>query len=75
MGNKSWYSINKRGDNCSEYRPYVDYYQWLSPFSYDAREYVKSSILKIASVDGIASVHLDYVSFCDLYLPINLQKY
>ena len=23
MGNKSWYSVNKRGDNCSEYRPYV----------------------------------------------------
>ena len=75
MGNKSWYSINKRGDNCLEYRPYVDYYQWLSPFSHGAREYVKSNISKIASIDGIASVHLDYVRFCDLYLPINLQKY
>ena len=35
MGNKSWYSVNKRGENCLEYRPYVDYYQWLSPFSHD----------------------------------------
>ena len=62
MGNKSWYSVNKRGDNCLEYRPYVDYYQWLSPFSHDAREYVKSNI-SIASIEGIASVHLDYVRF------------
>ena len=44
MGNRSWYSVNKRGDNCLDYRPYVDYYQWLSPFSLGAREYIKSII-------------------------------
>ena len=75
MKNKSWYSVNKNGDDCSEYRPYVDYYQWISPFSQGAREYVKTNISKIASIEGIASVHLDYVRYCDLYLPDNLQEY
>ena len=65
MGNKSWYSVNKRGDNCLEYRPYVDL-QWLSPFSHDAREYVKSNISKIASIEASLLhiwITLDFVTF------------
>ena len=73
--NLDWYSINRNGQNCYEFRPYVDYYQWLSPFSEGARDYIKNNILQIAKIDGIASVHLDYVRFCDVYLPENLQKY
>ena len=73
--NLDWYSTNRNGQNCYEFRPYVDYYQWLSPFSEGARDYIKNNILQIAKIDGIASVHLDYVRFCDVYLPENLQKY
>ena len=73
--NIDWYSVNKNGQNSYEYRPYVDYYQWLSPFSGGARKYIKDNISKIASVDGLSSVHLDYVRYCDIFLPINLQKY
>ena len=73
--NPNWYSVNKNGQNSYEYRPYVDYYQWLSPFSKGAREYIKNNISKIASVDGLSSVHLDYVRYCDIFLPKNLQKY
>ena len=73
--NPNWYSVNKNGQNSYEYRPYVDYYQWLSPFSKGAREYVKDNISKIASIEGLSSVHLDYVRYCDIFLPINLQKY
>ena len=74
LKNPDWYSV-KNGQNSYEYRPYVDYYQWLSPFSKGAREYIKNNISKIASVDGLPSVHLDYVRYCDIFLPINLQKY
>lgn len=73
--NPDWYSVNKNGQNCYDYRPYVDYYQWLSPFSEGAKKYVKSNILKISEIEGIASVHLDYIRYCDIYLPDNLQKY
>ena len=73
--NLNWYSVNKNGQNSYEYRPYVDYYQWLSPFSEGAREYIKNNISKISSIDGLSSVHLDYVRYCDIFLPLNLQKY
>ena len=72
--NSSWFSINKNGQNCYDYRPYVDYYQWLSPFSEGAIGYIKNNVKRIASIDGLASVHLDYVRYCDLTLPIKLQK-
>ena len=71
--NKNWYSVNKKGHNSYSYRPYVDYYQWLSPFSVGARNYVKDNISKIAKIKDIASVHLDYIRYCDIVLPITLQ--
>ena len=54
LKNLDWYSVNKNGQNSYEYRPYVDYYQWLSPFSEGAREYIKDNISEIASVEGLS---------------------
>ncbi len=68
-----WYSVNREGKNSLEYNPYIKSYQWLSPFSNGAREYIKKNIEAIASVKGIASVHLDYVRYCDVFLPVGLQ--
>jgi uncharacterized lipoprotein YddW (UPF0748 family) len=68
-----WYAVNRLGENSLEHRPYVDYYQWLSPFSPGACEYIKSNIRAVAKVKGLASVHLDYVRFCDVILGKALQ--
>ncbi len=68
-----WYAVNRNGQNSLDYRAYVDYYQWLSPFSPGAREYIKSNIRAIAEVKGLASVHLDYVRYCDVILGAALQ--
>jgi len=73
MRNQEWYSVNRNGNNSYELRPYVDYYQWLSPFSIGAVEHIKNNIRDIANVSGIASVHLDYVRYCDVFLPSTLQ--
>ena len=73
MKNHDWYSVNKNGENSYDSRPYVDYYQWLSPFSYGAVEHIKNNILEIANIPNIASVHLDYVRYCDVFLPSTLQ--
>ena len=32
MLHPEWYAVNRAGKNSLEYRAYVDYYQWLSPF-------------------------------------------
>jgi uncharacterized lipoprotein YddW (UPF0748 family) len=39
-----WYAVNRKGKNSLEYRAYVDYYQWLSPFHPEARAYIKSNV-------------------------------
>ncbi|MHB8581059.1 MAG: family 10 glycosylhydrolase [Ignavibacteriaceae bacterium] len=68
-----WYSVNREGKNSLEYNPYIESYQWLSPFSKGARGHIKKNIEAIAEVKGIASVHLDYVRYCDVFLPSELQ--
>ncbi len=69
-----WYSVNREGRNSLDYHPYVNYYQWLSPFSKGAREYIKKNVEAVAAVKGLASVHLDYVRYCDVFLGLPLQK-
>lgn len=68
-----WYAVNRNGQNSLEYRAYVDYYQWLSPFSPGAREYIKNNVRNLATVKGLASIHLDYVRYVDVILGADLQ--
>lgn len=71
--NPDWYAVNRNGDNSYDYRAYVDYYQWLSPFSPGARDYIKSTMQNYSEIDGLASVHLDYVRYVDVILGADLQ--
>ncbi|MGY8946159.1 MAG: family 10 glycosylhydrolase [Flavobacteriales bacterium] len=71
--NADWYAVNKNGDNSLDYRAYVDYYQWLSPFHPKARNHIINNAKKLMEVKGLASVHLDYVRFPDVILGVDLQ--
>ncbi len=71
--NPDWYAVNRNGDNSLDYRAYVDYYQWLSPFHPEARNHIINNAKKIMSVKGLASVHLDYVRYPDVILGADLQ--
>ena len=68
-----WYAVNKLGQNSLEKRAYVDYYQWLSPFHPEAREYVKNNVRELTKIKGLASIHLDYVRYVDVILGADLQ--
>ena len=68
-----WYAVNRAGKNSLEYRAYVDYYQWLSPFHPEAREHVKNNVRQLTKVKGLASIHLDYVRYVDVILGADLQ--
>lgn len=68
-----WYAVNREGKNSLEYRAYVNYYQWLSPFHPDACEYIKNKVRAYCEVEGLASVHLDYVRYVDVILGADLQ--
>jgi hypothetical protein len=68
-----WYAVNRNGQNSLEYRAYVDYYQWLSPFHPEARNHVINNVKKLMKVNGLASIHLDYVRYVDVILGADLQ--
>ena len=68
-----WYAVNRNGQNSLEYRAYVNYYQWLSPFHPEARTHIINNAKKLMEVEGLASVHLDYVRYPDVILGADLQ--
>ncbi|GAA4964338.1 putative glycoside hydrolase [Algibacter aquimarinus] len=67
-----WYMVSRSGKSCFDNRPYVDYYQWLSPSHPDARQHIWNLVEGLAKVDGVTSVHLDYIRYPDVYLPVGL---
>ncbi len=70
-----WYSVNRLGQSCRDFHPYVGYYSFLSPFSPGAREYIKRGVREIAQVQGLASVHFDYIRYVDVVLGSELQTH
>ncbi|MFV0248382.1 MAG: hypothetical protein ACK5H1_05435 [Tenacibaculum sp.] len=67
-----WYAVSREGKSCFDVRPYVDYYQWLCPTNKESKSHILGLIESLAKVKGIESVHLDYIRFSDIFLPIGL---
>lgn len=67
-----WYAVSREGKSCFDTRPYVDYYQWLCPTRKESRNHVLGLVEALAKVNGIESVHLDYIRFSDIFLPVGL---
>lgn len=67
-----WYAISRDGKSCADNPPYVDYYRWLCPSKPEVQEYLQNEVRKIVEKDYIDGIHLDYVRFCDVILPVNL---
>lgn len=71
-----WYAINRRGESCITHPPYVDYYRWLCPSKPEVQQYLEKEVADILSKEYVDGIHLDYVRFCDVILPVNLwEKY
>jgi uncharacterized lipoprotein YddW (UPF0748 family) len=69
-----WFSVNRLGQNCKDFHPYVGYYKFLSPFAPGARAYIKRGVREKAQIKGLASVHFDYIRYVDVILGADLQK-
>lgn len=71
-----WYAINRKGESCATQPPYVDYYRWLCPSKEPVIGYLETKVREILAKDYVDGIHLDYVRFCDVILPVNLwEKY
>lgn len=67
-----WYAVSRDGKSCFDNPPYVGYYKWLCPTREASRNHILSLVENLAKVEGIASVHLDYIRYSDIFLPISL---
>ncbi|WP_240729836.1 family 10 glycosylhydrolase [Flavobacterium sp. ASW18X] len=67
-----WYAVSRDGKSCYDQPPYVGYYKWLCPTREESRDHILSLVSGLAAVDGVASVHLDYIRYSDIFLPIGL---
>lgn len=67
-----WYAVSRDGKSCFDNPPYVGYYKWLCPTREASKNHILSLVEELAKVDGITSVHLDYIRYSDVYLPISL---
>ena len=68
-----WFMVNRKGESSVDQPAYVDYYKWLCPTRPEAQEYILDKVDNILKLGDIASVHLDYIRFPDVILPIQLQ--
>ncbi|AKD02289.1 family 10 glycosylhydrolase [Pontibacter korlensis] len=69
-----WYAQNRKGESCADKPPYVNYYRWLCPSRDEVKQYLADDVRNILSKDYIDGIHLDYVRFCDVILPVNLWE-
>lgn len=64
-----WYAVSREGVSTAVDPPYVDYYRFLCPTRPPVRAWLADQIRELASIPGLASVHLDYIRFPDVILP------
>jgi uncharacterized lipoprotein YddW (UPF0748 family) len=69
-----WYSVSRNGDSCAIKPPYVDYYRWLCPSKPEVLAYLEDQVKQILEKDYVDGIHLDYIRYCDVILPVNLWQ-
>jgi len=71
-----WYAISRDGKSCATHPPYVGYYRWLCPSKPEVKDYLQKQVEQILRKDYVDGIHLDYIRYCDVILPVNLwDKY
>ncbi|MGP1621123.1 MAG: carbohydrate-binding family 9-like protein [Candidatus Cryptobacteroides sp.] len=69
-----WFAESRSGKSTAKEPPYVDYYRFLCPLRSEVREYLAKDYLRLSELKYIDGMHLDYVRFPDVILPVSLWK-
>lgn len=69
-----WYAVSRNGKSCATDPPYVGYYRWLCPSKPEVLDYLKMQVKTILTKDYVDGIHLDYIRYCDVILPVNLWE-
>ncbi|QXD16320.1 hypothetical protein GQ464_005035 [Rhodocaloribacter litoris] len=67
-----WYAVNRLGQSTATDPPYVPYYKFLCPNREPVRAHLADHYGRMGEVPGVASLHLDYIRFPDVILPVAL---
>lgn len=68
-----WYVVSREGKSCLDDPPYIPSYKWLCPNTPGVLDYLVQTMDELASRSYVDGVHLDYIRFPDVILPIGLQ--
>jgi uncharacterized lipoprotein YddW (UPF0748 family) len=68
-----WFMINRKGESSLEKPPYVPYYNWLCPSRPEVQAYLEARVANLCDLEGLAGVHLDYIRYPDVILPVGIQ--
>ena len=68
-----WFVVNREGLPAHKHPAYVGYYKFMCPNHPEVREFLYRNVSFLASVDGLAGVHLDYIRMPDVILAQGLQ--
>ncbi|MGD9929945.1 MAG: family 10 glycosylhydrolase [Mangrovibacterium sp.] len=69
-----WYAVSRSGESCATKPPYVNYYRWLCPSKPEVLAYLEEQVRQILAKDYVDGIHLDYIRYCDVVLPVNLWQ-
>jgi len=71
-----WYAVSRLGKSTLDSPPYVGYYRFLCPSREGVRRFLVRQVAELAALDHLDGVHLDYVRYPDVILPVGLwEKY
>lgn len=69
-----WYAINGRGESAYDKPAYVEHYKFLCPNREEVYQYLADMYGKIADVQEVDAIHLDFIRFPDVILAPGLWK-
>lgn len=68
-----WYVVNRLGESAAVKPAYVNYYRFLCPSRPEVWEFVQETVTELSQYDELDGIHLDYIRYPDVILPVALQ--
>jgi len=68
-----WLSYNQLGSSLADKKAYVNYYKFMCPALPQVQNFIKQKMDELASVKHLDGIHMDYIRYVDVILPVGLQ--
>ncbi len=68
-----WFVVNRLGESSTVKPAYVGYYKFLCPSRAEVWEFVGETVSELSQISELDGVHLDYIRYPDVILPVGLQ--